>query len=62
MSSADIYEFDAQDRVLVITSSYAVEVGRVDPASAPGERQGSGTDPMTFPAHDEVTERLSSVA
>ena len=34
VSSADIYEFDAQHRVLVITS-YAVEVGGVDPASAP---------------------------
>ena len=34
VSSADIYEFDAQGRVLVITS-YAVQVGGVDPASAP---------------------------
>jgi hypothetical protein len=34
VSSADIYEFDAQHRVLVITS-YAGEVGAVDPASAP---------------------------
>lgn len=34
VSSADIYEFDSQDRVAVITS-YAVEVGGADPSSAP---------------------------
>ncbi len=34
MSSADLYEFDAHGRLAVITS-YAVEVGGVDPASAP---------------------------
>ena len=34
VSSADIYEFDDQGRVVVITS-YAVEVGGADPASAP---------------------------
>lgn len=42
VSSADIYEFDPQGRVVVITS-YAVEVGGADPASAPpdeGTEQG----------------------
>ncbi len=34
VSSADIYEFDSQARVAVITS-YAVEVGGSDPASPP---------------------------
>lgn len=34
VSSADIYELDDQGRVVIITS-YAVEVGGADPASAP---------------------------
>jgi SnoaL-like domain len=39
VSSADIYEFDSQNRVVVITS-YAVEVGGADPASAPKNNGG----------------------
>ncbi len=42
VSSADVYEFDAQGQVLVITS-YAVEVGGVDPASAPASPAGGHT-------------------
>jgi hypothetical protein len=44
VSSADIYEFDGQGRVVVITS-YTVEVGGVDPATAPlGHGDGTGLD------------------
>jgi len=44
VSSADIYEFDGQGRVVVITS-YTVEVGGLDPATAPGGR-GDGAGPV----------------
>ncbi len=40
VSSADVYEFDADGRVATITS-YAVEVGGPDPASAPAGTAGS---------------------
>lgn len=41
VSSADVYELDEEGRVVLITS-YAAEVGGVDPASAPPSEAQSG--------------------